>query len=88
MGTPVFRQGELALSSIQRRVDSVFERTLADIPTSQGFYEGVMFLDTQFRSPSWTRFPDHLWLLISLHCIVYLLLPPPKIIMSNSMYMH
>jgi len=29
------------------------------------FYEGDVFLDTQFRSPSWTRFPDHLRLLIS-----------------------
>ena len=28
---PVFRQGELALSSIQRRVDSVFERTLGPV---------------------------------------------------------
>ena len=28
---PVFRQGELALSSIQRRVDSVFERTLVSV---------------------------------------------------------
>ena len=28
---PVFRQGELALSSIQRRVDSVFERILESV---------------------------------------------------------
>ena len=33
---------------------------VSDIPTSQGFYEGDVFLDTQFRSPPWTRFPDHL----------------------------
>ena len=31
IGTPVFRQRELALSSIQRRVDSVFERTLGPV---------------------------------------------------------
>jgi len=28
---PVFRQGELALSSIQKRVDSVFERMLGSV---------------------------------------------------------
>jgi len=28
---PIFRQRELALSSIQRRVDSVFERTLGPV---------------------------------------------------------
>ena len=43
---------------------------LSDIPTSQGFYEGDVFMESQFRSPSWTRFPDHLRLLIILHCIV------------------
>ena len=31
MGTPVFRQRELALSSIQRKVESVFERTLGSV---------------------------------------------------------
>jgi len=31
MGTPVFRKGELALSSIQRRVDLVFERMLGSV---------------------------------------------------------
>jgi len=30
----VFRQGELVLSSIQRRVDSVFERMLGSVPPS------------------------------------------------------
>jgi len=31
MGTPVFRQGELALSSIQTRVDLVFEQMLGSV---------------------------------------------------------
>ena len=30
----VFRQGELVLSSIQRRVDAVFERMLGSVPDS------------------------------------------------------
>jgi len=63
----------------------------ADMPTCQGFYEGDVFLDTQFRSPSWTRFPDHLWLLIILHCIVdlhYYYPPKKKEMMSNAMHMH
>jgi len=42
----------------------------SEIPTSQGFFEGDMFMESQFRSPSWTPFPDHLRLLIILHCIV------------------
>ena len=50
-----------------------------DIPTSQGFYEGDVFLDTQFRSPPWTRFPNHLQLLIILQRIVDLhCYYPPK----------
>ena len=61
---------------------TIIDSTASDIPTSQGFYEGDVLLDTQFRSPSWTRFPDHLQLLILLHCIVdlhcyYCPLPPP-----------
>jgi len=65
---------------------------VADIQTSQGFYEGDVFLDTQFRSQPWTRFPNHLQLLIILHCIVdlhcYYLPPAKKKLMSNSLYMH
>ena len=59
--------------------------------TSQSLYEGDVFLGAQFRSPSWTRFPNHLLLMIILHFIILLIYtaiiaPPPqkkKIIIIN-----